>query len=104
MGYTSDYMPHIGTVPDAPGQYIIAGFSGRGMAYILLASRALSRMIVEGIDYGQTELPAMFESTRERLASTESELEKEFSGVWDSKEKQHSDTVPSAAPVLQARL
>ncbi|KAK5045763.1 hypothetical protein LTR84_008855 [Exophiala bonariae] len=102
MGYTSDYMPHIGEVPDMPGQYIIAGFTGRGMAYILLASKALSRMIVEGIDYEQTELPAMFESTKERLSSSESELENEFSGVWNLKEKDHAGDF--VAPILRARL
>ncbi|KIW18008.1 hypothetical protein PV08_02295 [Exophiala spinifera] len=103
MGYTSDFMPHIGPVPDIPGQYVIAGFSGRGMAYILLASRALARMVVEGIDYEQTGLPTMFKSTRERLSASESELEKEFKGVWGSDQTtmQEDKRVP---PLLQARL
>jgi glycine/D-amino acid oxidase-like deaminating enzyme len=75
MGYTSDLMPHIGEVPGAPSQYIIAGFSGHGMPQILLASKGLATMVTDNLTYEQTGLPIMFKTTKERLSSSYSELE-----------------------------
>ena len=103
MGYTSDFMPHIGEVPNSPGQYVIAGFSGRGMAYIFLASQAVAKMVTRGIDYEQTGLPAIFKSTIERLSSTESELENEFQSSWEAHEERSSEEEGLAA-TLQAKL
>ncbi|KIW39160.1 uncharacterized protein PV06_08961 [Exophiala oligosperma] len=90
MGYTSDFMPHVGEVPTKPGQYIIAGFSGRGMPYIFLASEGLARMVRHETRYEETKLPSVLKSTRERLSSSESPLEKEFGTVW----KDRAQTIP----------
>ncbi|KEF54255.1 uncharacterized protein A1O9_09421 [Exophiala aquamarina CBS 119918] len=84
MGYTSDLMPHIGEVPGAPSQYIIAGFSGHGMPQILLASKGLVAMVTKNLTYEQTGLPIMFKTTNERLSSCYSELEEGFKDVWAS--------------------
>ena len=52
MGYTSDFMPHIGNVPGSPGQCIIVGFSGHGMTQILNASKGLAMMVTgEAADF-----------------------------------------------------
>ncbi|EWY92134.1 hypothetical protein FOYG_09030 [Fusarium oxysporum NRRL 32931] len=44
LGYSFDFMPHIGEVPGRPGQFIIAGFTGYGMPKILLSSKGLAKM------------------------------------------------------------
>ena len=82
MGYTSDLMPHIGEIPGAPSQYILAGFSGHGMPQILLASKGLAAMVTDNLSYEQTGLPIMFKTTNERLSSSHSELEEGFKDVW----------------------
>lgn len=84
MGYTFDLMPHIGEVPGAPSQYIMAGFSGHGMPQILLASRGLAAMVTDGVSYEQTGLPVIFKTTQERLSSPYSELEEGFKDIWAS--------------------
>jgi hypothetical protein len=103
MGYTSDLMPHIGEVPGAPSQYIIAGFSGHGMPQILQASKGLAAMVTDNLSYEQTGLPIMFKTTKERLSSSYSELEESFKDVWAS---HHSDNSPEVVEnnELRARL
>lgn len=88
MGYTSDFMPHIGQIPGSPGQFIIAGFSGHGMPQILQSSAGLAKLVTgEAADYRATGLPLMFESTKERLDNPRSELEEGFKDVWAMYEK-----------------
>lgn len=67
MGYTSDGSPHIGHVPDKPGQVMIAGFNGHGMPQVFLSAEGVARMIVEGTAYEETGLPQLFKTTSERL-------------------------------------
>ncbi|REJ48693.1 MAG: FAD-binding oxidoreductase [Microcystis wesenbergii TW10] len=45
LGFSKDNLPLIGPLPHRPGEYITAGFSGRGMPIAFLAGRA----IAEGI-------------------------------------------------------
>jgi glycine/D-amino acid oxidase-like deaminating enzyme len=82
MGYSSDFVPHIGQVPDSPGQFIMAGFSGHGMPQIFTASKAIARMVAEGIAYEETGLPSVLKTTNERLNSTRNELEDGFRHFW----------------------
>ncbi|KAF2157039.1 DAO-domain-containing protein [Myriangium duriaei CBS 260.36] len=83
MGYSSDFVPHVGEIPDSPGQYIIAGFSGHGMPQILKASQGLSNLITGGAtSYEDTGLPLIFKSTNERLTKQRSEMEEGFSSDW----------------------
>ena len=35
MGYTADELSFVGAVPDRPGQFVAAGFSGHGMLPVL---------------------------------------------------------------------
>ncbi|KAK4504371.1 hypothetical protein PRZ48_005287 [Zasmidium cellare] len=68
MGCTVDGKPHIGRVPGQDGeQYVHAGFNGGGMTMIWSCSIGLARMVKEGISFGETGLPEMFEATAERL-------------------------------------
>lgn len=83
MGYSSDFVPHLGQVPDKPDQYIMAGFSGHGMPQILLASKGIARMASEGIKYEETGLPSVFKTTNERLDSKQNDLEEGFRHFWE---------------------
>ncbi|KAL1617927.1 hypothetical protein SLS56_010767, partial [Neofusicoccum ribis] len=69
MGYTADMMPHIGEVPDKPGQFIMGGFNGHGMPLICLSSKGLAKMVLDGTPFEQTGIPRLFKTTAERLAS-----------------------------------
>lgn len=69
MGHTVDNMPHIGTVPEKPNQFIMAGFNGGGMAMIFLAGKAMASMIRDNTTFEETELPEVFKATKQRLKS-----------------------------------
>lgn len=74
MGWTSDSMPFIGEVPCKKGQYIAAGFNGHGMPLIHLASKCLAEIIRGEKTFEETELPAVFKPTEERLQSTKNDI------------------------------
>jgi glycine/D-amino acid oxidase-like deaminating enzyme len=71
MGYSSDFLPHVGHVPGKPGQLIIAGFTGHGMPQILLSAKGIAKMIREDIPFEQTGIPRLCRTTQERLDSEE---------------------------------
>lgn len=74
MGYSSDFMPYVGEVPDKPGQMVLAGFSGHGMPLILLSAKAIVQMIRQGKSLEETDVPSLFKATKERLESTKNEI------------------------------
>ncbi|POS75665.1 FAD dependent oxidoreductase [Diaporthe helianthi] len=74
MGWTSDSMPYIGHVPGKKGQYIAAGFNGHGMPLIHLATRALSEIVRGEKTFEETDLPAVFKPTKERLQNTRNDI------------------------------
>lgn len=74
MGFSSDYMPYLGDVPDKPGQMVLAGFSGHGMPLILLSAKAIVQMLKGERSYEETGVPAMFKCAKERLASTRNDI------------------------------
>ena len=67
QGLTPDGAPHIGKVPGAKGQYILAGYNGGGNALAFLAARAVASMIRDGVSFQETGVPACMESTLARL-------------------------------------
>lgn len=67
MGITPDGLPHIGKVPDTPGQYVLAGHNGGGMLLAFLAALGVARMIKEGISFEDTGVPKCMKTTTERL-------------------------------------
>ena len=83
MGYSSDYVPHVGEVPGAPGQYICAGFSGHGMPQIFGASKGLAQMVVDDVSFEKTGLPAVFKETQARLDSKVNHMEESLKAVWE---------------------
>ncbi|KAK7457475.1 hypothetical protein CaCOL14_001504 [Colletotrichum acutatum] len=83
MGYSSDFMPHLGGVPGKLGQYIIAGFSGHGMPEILLSSKGVAAMIRDGASFESTELPRIMETSRARIERKDSPLEDELKSLWE---------------------
>lgn len=71
MGYSYDSSPHVGEIPERPGQYICAGFNGHGMPVIFLAAKGLAEMIQTGKGFEQVNLPRIFKSTAERLQAAQ---------------------------------
>jgi glycine/D-amino acid oxidase-like deaminating enzyme len=87
MGYTADFMPHVGQIPNKPGQFIIAGFNGHGMPQILLSSKALAAMVQNDATFEQTELPRLFKTSRERIERQDNPMEEGLKSMWDAKAK-----------------
>ncbi|KAJ5570335.1 uncharacterized protein N7459_009765 [Penicillium hispanicum] len=74
MGYSSDFMPYVGEMPNRPNQMILAGFSGHGMPLILHCAKAIAEMVRNGSRFENTDVPSVFQITEERLASTRNEV------------------------------
>ncbi|KAL2802184.1 FAD dependent oxidoreductase-domain-containing protein [Aspergillus granulosus] len=70
MGYSSDGLPHVGLVPGQENQWIIGGFTGHGMPQVFLAAEGVARMVVQGLEFGKTGLPGLFQTTQARLDKT----------------------------------
>ncbi|KAH7020485.1 FAD dependent oxidoreductase superfamily [Ilyonectria destructans] len=67
MGYSYDSNPHIGPVPSKDGQFILAGFNGHGMPVIWLAAKELAQMVSKGIQFEDTKLPRLFQTSQFRI-------------------------------------
>jgi hypothetical protein len=83
MGYSSDFMPHLGEVPDKPGQFIIAGFSGHGMPEILLSSKAVANLLREGVPLEKSMVPKIFKTSKQRITEKVSQLEESLRSLWE---------------------
>lgn len=83
MGYSWDSHPHLGEVPGREGQFVLAGFNGHGMPVIFLGAEGVSRMVDGGVAVGETGIPSLFETSRERLerAGRKGEEEGDILGV-----------------------
>ncbi|ETS73732.1 hypothetical protein PFICI_14678 [Pestalotiopsis fici W106-1] len=87
MGYSSDFMPHLGEVPGKAGQYIIAGFSGHGMPEILLSSKGVAAMIRDDVPFEKSGLPRIFKTSRERITNKQNPLEESLKPLWEGEAK-----------------
>ncbi|KAI5458905.1 FAD dependent oxidoreductase-domain-containing protein [Mariannaea sp. PMI_226] len=87
MGYSSDFMPHIGAVPKKPGQFIIAGFSGHGMPVIFLSSKGLASMIRDGTPFEESGIPRTYKTTKSRLETEKNFLEESLQSLWAGDEE-----------------
>lgn len=67
MGYTYDDRPHVGEVPNRPGQFILGGWNGHSMPVIWRSSQEIAKMISKGITYEETCLPILYKTTLERI-------------------------------------
>lgn len=74
MGYSSDYMPWVGAVPEKDGQLVIAGFTGHGMPLILLAAKGIAKMLREESAFEETGIPRIFKPTMERLLTKKNDI------------------------------
>ncbi|ORY65554.1 FAD dependent oxidoreductase [Pseudomassariella vexata] len=70
MGYSSDGLPHVGTVPGRQNQFIIAGFTGHGMPQVFLSSKGIAKMVVSGASFKSTGIPRVYQASKARLDST----------------------------------
>ncbi|RTE70859.1 hypothetical protein BHE90_014744 [Fusarium euwallaceae] len=87
LGYSSDFMPHIGQVPERPGQFIMAGFTGYGMPKVLLSSKGIAAMVRDGATFEETGLPSIFKTTKERNEAKSSPLEESLAPFWGERSK-----------------
>lgn len=67
MGYSTDSLPHVGGIPDRPGQLIVAGFTGHGMPNAFLSAEGIAQMIVKGAAFEETSLPKLYKTSQARL-------------------------------------
>ncbi|KAK8112037.1 FAD dependent oxidoreductase [Apiospora kogelbergensis] len=74
MGYSSDFMPHVGEVPGKPGRMVLAGFSGHGMPLIFRSAKGVVNMLLHGTRFEETGVPLVFQATQERLDSSKNEI------------------------------
>ncbi|KAK8066211.1 Gamma-glutamylputrescine oxidoreductase [Apiospora hydei] len=74
MGYSSDFMPHVGAVPGKPGQMVLAGFSGHGMPLILRSAKGIVDMMRHGKKFEETGVPEVYQVTQKRLELTNNEI------------------------------
>ena len=68
MAFTADEVPLVGELPGSDGQYVVAGFNGGGMDRIFLSARGIAEMVVNGVPYKRTGVPAIYEATAQRLS------------------------------------
>lgn len=59
MGFSPDELPLVGPVPDMPGIYVCAGYTGHGMGFAVHAARVLVAHLLDG-----TAIPAWLRSDR----------------------------------------
>ncbi|WVQ74666.1 hypothetical protein IAR50_004270 [Cryptococcus sp. DSM 104548] len=82
LGYSSDLLPYVGQVPDMPGVFICAGFTGHGMPRIPGCTSAISSLLLSYLANNNTltpeaskefegRLPRPYWMTRERFESRE---------------------------------
>ncbi|WVQ84845.1 hypothetical protein IAT38_007002 [Cryptococcus sp. DSM 104549] len=79
LGYSSDFLPYVGEVPDKPGVFVIAGFTGHGMPRIPGCTAALTALAISRLTTGTTSpaaqqafeqaLPKPYWLTKERYES-----------------------------------
>jgi glycine/D-amino acid oxidase-like deaminating enzyme len=77
MGYSYDSSPHIGAVPDKPGQYILAGFNGHGMPVIWLAAKGLAKMVAQEVPFEDSGMPRLFKTSQLRIERAQKGSEEE---------------------------
>ncbi|CAH0043795.1 unnamed protein product [Clonostachys solani] len=82
MGYSADFMPHVGEIPEKPGQFIIAGFTGHGMPQILLSTKGLAAMVRDGVSFENSGLPRIFKTTKARISTKRSLMEENLEPLW----------------------
>ncbi|KAJ5972980.1 uncharacterized protein N7479_002898 [Penicillium vulpinum] len=66
MGYSADSLPHVGSIPGKPGQFIAAGFNGHGMPVAFLSGKAVADMAQSSVAFEETGLPRLYKTSLAR--------------------------------------
>lgn len=66
MGYSADSLPHVGSIPGKPGQFIAAGFHGHGMPVAFLSGKAVADMVQSSVPFEETGLPRLYKTSLAR--------------------------------------
>ncbi|CAI7601922.1 unnamed protein product [Penicillium glandicola] len=66
MGYSADSLPHVGSIPGKPGQFIAAGFHGHGMPVAFLSGKAVADMAQNSVAFEDTGIPRLYKTSVER--------------------------------------
>ncbi|OAA75784.1 FAD dependent oxidoreductase [Akanthomyces lecanii RCEF 1005] len=74
MGITTDGLPHAGRVPGTSNQWILAGFNGGGMLLIPTMTQGIAKMVAQGEELEDTNIPAQFKTTEARLSNIFTEI------------------------------
>lgn len=74
MGYSSDRLPQVGTVPDRPSIFIMAGFTGHVMPQIFLTARGLVNLVHYEKRFDASGIPRLFKETKERLKREQNDV------------------------------
>ncbi|KKY24394.1 putative fad dependent oxidoreductase superfamily [Phaeomoniella chlamydospora] len=103
MGYSTDYLPHIGAVPHKPNQFILAGFTGHGMPEIFLSAKGIAQMVRDGKSFKETGVPRIYQTTDERLNSGVNRILADTEHVWGKgaqmvSEREEQSSVATAIP------
>lgn len=69
MGITVDGLPHAGRVPGTTNQWILAGFNGGGMLLIPTMTQGIAKMVYDGKELEDTNIPLQFKTTEARLSN-----------------------------------
>ncbi|KAJ5173644.1 uncharacterized protein N7500_001575 [Penicillium coprophilum] len=67
MGYSADSLPHVGSIPGKPGQFIAAGFNGHGMPVAFLSGKAVADMAQSSVEFEDTGIPRLYKTSLARL-------------------------------------
>ncbi|KAK7923795.1 FAD dependent oxidoreductase, partial [Apiospora marii] len=71
MGYSWDGFPYVGEVPERPGSYICAGFTGHGMPQIFHSAKHMALQLLNGKVEKEHAVPIPYQTDAARWNSTQ---------------------------------
>ncbi|WWD00432.1 hypothetical protein V866_007345 [Kwoniella sp. B9012] len=114
LGYSSDLLPYVGEVPDKPGVFMCAGFTGHGMPRIPGCTAAISSLVASRIKDGfitstaqkafEDSLPQPYWLTQERYTSRVNLIQNMMNGDKTKGALQNSDEAVMAGKAVRAKL
>ncbi|WWC87051.1 uncharacterized protein L201_001936 [Kwoniella dendrophila CBS 6074] len=117
LGYSADLLPYVGEIPDKPGMFVCAGFTGHGMPRIPGCSKAISSLVISKLQNGfitanaqkkfEDSLPKPYWLTKERYTSKVNLIKSAMGQGEEDKTKgalENSDEAVLAARAVRAKL
>ena len=68
MGYSRDEHPWVGPLPNKPGLYVSAGYTGHGMPNTWLCGKAVAKMVEQDLLFGRAKEPVAHSGLISELA------------------------------------